>query len=233
MKTYRKGRMSSYFPNRWPLSYLNLTENMKTYIRRQQHKNFKHQDIKQKEPPQKYGLGAISNTKLLAGLNRFYMAAIIIYFDRVQVIICYFTGLKCQNSFYPGMFLLESIDRHRICQHAIDRPLQKNMSHTVFHEVQGCYLSPRNLSTRSQNQGHLCHRTCRRRGGLDFSMLAVNITKTCLCNVYPRIPYFYIANLGHAGVYLFFLFLLKTIDCGYSLERPRRGSSNVYSQSMF
>ena len=33
---------------------------------------FKHQDIKQKEPPQKYRLGTISNTKLLAGLNRFY-----------------------------------------------------------------------------------------------------------------------------------------------------------------
>ena len=31
-------RMSSYFPNRWPLSYLNLTKNMKTRIRRQQHK---------------------------------------------------------------------------------------------------------------------------------------------------------------------------------------------------
>ena len=30
------------------------------------------QDIKQKEPPQKYRLGTISNTKLLAGLNRFY-----------------------------------------------------------------------------------------------------------------------------------------------------------------
>ena len=57
-------RMSSYFPNRWPLSYLNLTKNMKTYIRRQQHKKiFKHQDIKQKEPPQKYRLGTISNTK--------------------------------------------------------------------------------------------------------------------------------------------------------------------------
>ena len=27
-------RMSSYFPNRWPLSYLNLTKNMKTYIRK-------------------------------------------------------------------------------------------------------------------------------------------------------------------------------------------------------
>ena len=63
--------MGSYFPNRWPLSYLNLTKNMKTYIRRQQHKKFfKHQDIKQKEPPQKYRLGTISNTKLLAGLNR-------------------------------------------------------------------------------------------------------------------------------------------------------------------
>ena len=66
-------RMISYFPNRWPLSYLNLIKNMKTYIRRQQHnKNFKHHDIKQKEPPQKYRLGTISNTKLLAGLNRFY-----------------------------------------------------------------------------------------------------------------------------------------------------------------
>ena len=30
-------------------------------------KYFKHQDIKQKEPPQKYRLGMISNTKLLAG----------------------------------------------------------------------------------------------------------------------------------------------------------------------
>ena len=65
-------RMSSYFPNRWPPSYLNLIKNMKTYIRRQQHKKFKHQDIKQKEPPQKYRLGTISNTKLLAGINRFY-----------------------------------------------------------------------------------------------------------------------------------------------------------------
>ena len=47
---------------------------MKTYIRRRQHKNFKQQDMKQKEPPQKYRFGTISNTKLLAGLNRFYIA---------------------------------------------------------------------------------------------------------------------------------------------------------------
>ena len=29
------------------------------------------------------------------------------------------------------------------------------------------------------------------------------------------------------------LFLLQNIDCGYSLEPPRRGGSNVYPQSMF
>ena len=50
-ETYRKPneQLFSYW---WPLSYLNLTKNMKTYIRRQQHKKkIKHQDIKQKELP--------------------------------------------------------------------------------------------------------------------------------------------------------------------------------------
>ena len=71
MKTFRKPN-GSYFPNWWPLNYLNLTKNKITYIRRQQHKNFKHQDIKQKELPQKYSHETISNIKLLAGLNWFY-----------------------------------------------------------------------------------------------------------------------------------------------------------------
>ena len=60
-----------------------------------------------------------------------------------------------------------------------------------------------------------------------------NIRKTCPCNQYPLKPHFYIVKLGYAGVYLFFLFLLQNIDCGYSLEPPRRGGSNVYPQSMF
>ena len=61
------------------------------------------------------------------------------------------------------------------------------------------------------------------------------ITNTCPCNVYPLEPHFYIAKLGYAGVhvFLFFLFLLQNIDCGYSLEPPRRGGSNVCPQSMF
>ena len=47
-----------------------------------------------------------------------------------------------------------------------------------------------------------------------------NIRKTCPCNEYPIKPHFYIVKLGYAGVYLFFLFLLQNIDCGYSLEPP-------------
>ena len=46
------------------------------------------------------------------------------------------------------------------------------------------------------------------------------IRKTCPCNEYPLKPHFYIVKLGYAGVYLFFLFLLQNIDCGYSLEPP-------------
>ena len=61
----------------------------------------------------------------------------------------------------------------------------------------------------------------------------LHIRKTCPCNVYTLEPHFYIVKLGYAGVYLFFLFLLQNIDCGYSLEPPRRGGSNVYPQSMF
>ena len=45
------------------------------------------------------------------------------------------------------------------------------------------------------------------------------IEKTCPRNVYPLRPHFYIAKLGYAGVYLFFLVLLRNIDCEYSLER--------------
>ena len=90
-------RMSSYFPNRWPLSYLNLIKNMKTYIRRQQHKKkFKHQDIKQKEPPQKYRHGTISNTKLFAGLNRFYRILFLSFIvdTTYELISKYNVGLK-------------------------------------------------------------------------------------------------------------------------------------------
>ena len=44
----------------------------------------------------------------------------------------------------------------------------------------------------------------------------------------------YIVKLRFTRVYIiFFLFLLKNIDCVYLLEPPRRGGSNEYPQSMF
>ena len=49
----------------------------------------------------------------------------------------------------------------------------------------------------------------------------------------PFEPHFYIVKLRFARVYIFFLFLLQNIDCGYSLEPPRLGGSNMYPQSMF
>ena len=60
-----------------------------------------------------------------------------------------------------------------------------------------------------------------------------NITKTCLYNIDPLKPHFYIVKLGFTGVYIIFLISAQNIDCGYSLEPPRRGGSNEYPQSMF
>ena len=69
-----------------------------------------------------------------------------------------------------------------------------------------------------------CHRPC-----LSLQDMAPDITKTCLYNFDPLKPHFYTVKLGFTGVYIIFLFLLKNIDCGYSLEPPRRGGSNEVS----
>ena len=57
--------------------------------------------------------------------------------------------------------------------------------------------------------------------------------KTCPYKVDPIKPHFYIVKLGLTGVYSISLLFAQIIDCGYSLESPRRGSSNKYPQSMF
>ena len=49
----------------------------------------------------------------------------------------------------------------------------------------------------------------------------------------PLKPLLYIVKQEFTGVNIIFLFLLKNIDCGYSLEPPRRGGSNEYPESMF
>ena len=61
-----------------------------------------------------------------------------------------------------------------------------------------------------------------------------NDKKTCLYNFGPLKHHCYTVKVGFTGVYIiFFFFLLKNIDCGYSLEPPRWGGSNAYTQSMF
>ena len=64
-------------------------------------------------------------------------------------------------------------------------------------------------------------------------LICINITKTYLYYFDPLKPHFYIVKLGFAGVYIIFLISAQNIDCGYSLEPPRRGGSNEYPQSMF
>ena len=59
------------------------------------------------------------------------------------------------------------------------------------------------------------------------------ITKTCLYKFDPLKPHFYIVKRGFTGVYIIFHISAQNIDCGYSLEPPRRGGSNEYPQSMF
>ena len=43
---------------------------------------------------------------------------------------------------------------------------------------------------------------------------SICIRKTCPCKLYPFKPHIYIAKLGYAGLFLFFLFFLQNIDCG-------------------
>ena len=50
--------------------------------------------------------------------------------------------------------------------------------------------------------------------------------KTCLYNFDPIKHNFYIVKLGFTWVYIISLISAQNINCGYSLEPPRRGSSN-------
>ena len=59
----------------------------------------------------------------------------------------------------------------------------------------------------------------------------MNITKTCPCNI-QRFFSFKNENFQLKKFDIFLIFA-QNIDCGYTLEPPRRGGSNEYPQSMF
>ena len=62
--------------------------------------------------------------------------------------------------------------------------------------------------SRKQHHGYSIH---------SHSKSSEKISQKHDCALYPK---FIIAKLGYAWVYLSFLFLLRNIQCGYSLEPP-------------
>ena len=60
-----------------------------------------------------------------------------------------------------------------------------------------------------------------------------DITKTCLYNLDPLKPHFYVVKLGFTGVCIIFLISAQKHRLWYLLEPPRRGGSNEYPQCMF
>ena len=98
-------------------------------------------------------------------------------------------------------------------------------------EVEGLYYPGSENKGADQLRGYretdlrLCFRICKNR----FSHKEANIctgpvniigsnTKSNSVYEHPLTPHFYIVKLGFTGVYIFFLFLLQNIDCGYSIE---------------
>ena len=74
-----------------------------------------------------------------------------------------------------------------------------------------------------------CRETCKYVERLQLNKIILHGKKT---SHFPRrwvIAWFQ----NRSGMRIFFLFLHKTIYCGYSLEAPQRGASNEYPQYMF
>ena len=64
-----------------------------------------------------------------------------------------------------------------------------------------------------------------------YGQICVPVAVTILDDYCMAFANMQVSELWPMG--LLFLFLLKNIDCGYSLEPHRQGGSNVYPQSMF
>ena len=59
-----------------------------------------------------------------------------------------------------------------------------------------------------------------------YLRLIRSIRKTYLYYFDPLKPHVYIVKVGFTGVYIIFLISAQNIDCGYSLELPRRSGSD-------
>ena len=151
-------------------------------------------------------------------------------------------GLKCSESslqrqhLFPLMLPLTSHKRAGGKQSWQPFPKKWQPSYLNLHEyicnLHNCWKEKKEESFVSETFQYFNKRYRNESTALERPVI---ITKTRLYNFGPLKPHFYIVKLGFTGLgyKLFFLFLLKNIDCGYSLEPPHRGGSNEYPQSMF
>ena len=68
---------------------------------------------------------------------------------------------------------------------------------------------------------------------LNRRVFVMVMTKTCLYNFDPLKSHFCKVKLGFTEVYIIFRISAENMNCGYSLEPPRRGGSNEYPQFIF
>ena len=105
-------------------------------------------------------------------------------------------------------------------------PQQKvHVNFTIFKPksaIQNCCRSVSSFIFQSK-YGFIFHVNC------FHNRILQSITKTCLYNLTP----FYIVKLGFTGIYNIFLISAQNIECGYSLEPPRRGGPNEYPNLWF
>ena len=101
--------------------------------------------------------------------------------------------------------------------------IRKNPPKTCFLELSEEF--PRD-SKPSSNQSHIQSQMGHAKANMK-SESPEHITKTRLFKYTPKTENFQIKNSD------IFHISAQNIDCGYSLEPPRRGGSNEYPQSMF
>ena len=99
-------------------------------------------------------------------------------------------------------------------------------------QLNGIYFM-RKYETNINSNSLICYCPIRVELFMKYSPYIGRITKTRLYNIDPLKPHFYIVKMRFTGVYIIFRISAQNIDCGYSLEPPRRGGSNKYPQSMF
>ena len=94
-------------------------------------------------------------------------------------------------------------------------------------------LSPKNRLCRNQHSLAFHIPSASTNAYLHSFFLQTHRENMSIQYIPPYTPLLYSKTGVCRGIPIFLKFLIQNIDCGYSLEPPRRGCFNVYPQSMF